>query len=306
MLHRTPIIVLTLFFVFGTSQAFGENANDEIMASFSKLEKLKSYRIKTTMTPSSQFAQQMEMAKQLGMDMEKLMLQEVINPNLRKIIMEVPVVSTPGMPSVANMQDMKNMPQNVPPMGSVQMKAYRMKMYGVSNGSGFATYLDCPECQQAIDDAMRQQMREYLKNLTLSLVTSVEGGPTALITLAMISAAEIPIEKKILEKEEEGARLNQWKCRDAKVERSDKTSSPNLMNAKATGKAMVGAEEAKSYVFSVVDENSRKEMPMTLCVSASSGLPLKIAMSQPQGTMIMEYYDFNAPVTIDLPDCMKK
>jgi hypothetical protein len=306
MLHRTQLIVLTLFFVFGASQAFGENANDEIMASFSKLGTLKSYRIKTTMKPSSQFAQEMEMAKQLGMNMEKLTLQEVINPNLRKIIMEVPVVSTPGMPSLGNMQDMKNMPQNIPSMGSVQMKAYRMKMYGVSNGSGFATYLDCPECQQAIDDEMRQQMREFVKDLTLSLVTSVEGGPTALITMAMISAAQMPIAHKVLEKEEEEASLNQWKCRDVKVEGSDKRPSPNLMNAKAAGKAMVGAEEAKSYVFSVTDENSRKEMPMTLYVSASSGLPLEIEMSQPQGTMLMEYYDFNAPITIDIPDCLKK
>jgi hypothetical protein len=48
-----------------------------------------------------------------------------------------------------------------------------MKMYGVSNESGFATYLDCPECQQAIDEAMRQQLREYMKNLTLSLLHNV-------------------------------------------------------------------------------------------------------------------------------------
>jgi hypothetical protein len=311
MRHRTQIFLVTLFFILGTSQAFGQNANDEIMASFSKLEGLNSYRIKTTMIPSSQFAQQMEIAKQMGMDMVmKPMVQEVVNPNLRKITMEVPVLSTAGMPSMADKQNMKNMPKNMPPMGGMQMKAYRMNMYGVSNGSGIATYLDCPECQQAIDDAMRQQMREYLKNLTMSLLRSIAGGPQAVLASAITSAIAPALQESVgrmmIEKEEKEMSLNQWTCRDAKVEKSDKTSPPNLMNAKATGSALVGAEKAKSYRFSVVDEQSKREMPVTLYVSASSGLPLKIEMSQPQGSMSMEYYDINAPIAINLPDCMKK
>jgi outer membrane lipoprotein-sorting protein len=311
MLNRTQIIIITLFVILVSSQAFGQNANDEIMAAFSKLDGIKSYRIKTSLTPSGQYAQQMEMVKQMGMDMVmKPMVQEVVNPNLRKITMDVPVLSTGGMPSMSNMEDMKNMPQSMPPTGGMQMKAYRMKMYGVSNGSGMATYLDCPECQKAIDDSMRQQMREYLKSLTMSLLRSIAGGPQSAIAPAITSliapALQESVGRMMIEQEEKAASLNQWTCRNVKVEKADKTSPPNLMNAKATGNATIDGEKAKTYIFSVVDEQSKKEMPMTLYVSASSGLPLKIEMSQPQGSMSMEYYDINAPIKIDVPECMKK
>jgi hypothetical protein len=113
------------------------------------------------------------------------------------------------------------------------------------------------------------------------------------------------VAQEMVAQEEKEVSLNQWTCRNAKVEGSNKKSSSSLKDVKATGKAMVGAEEARSYRFSVMDENSRKEMPVTLYVSASTGLPLKIEMSQPQGSMVMEYYDFNAPIAIDLPACMK-
>jgi hypothetical protein len=33
---------------------------------------------------------------------------------------------------------------------------------------------------------------------------------------------------------------------------------------------------------------------------------LRIEMTQPEGSMSVEYYDFDAPITIDVPECMKK
>jgi hypothetical protein len=209
------------------------------------------------------------------------------------------------------MPSMKDMPQNMPPMGSMQMKMLPLKIYGISNGSGFATYLDCPDCQKAIDDSMRQQMREYLKNMSSSLIRSALGGPTSALTGVLTQALMNPalqqkLVEKTLAKEEREASLNQWTCRDAKPEKADTASPPHLLNAKATGKAKVGSEAANSYEFSIQDEESRMEMPVTLYVSASSGLPLKLEMSQPEATMVMEYYDFDAPIQIEVPGCMKK
>jgi len=311
MRHKTRIFIVALLFIFVAFQAFGQNADDEITASFSKLDRLKSYRIKTTMTPGSQFAQQMEMAGQMGMDMVmKPMVQEVVNPNLRKITMNVPVLSMSGMPSMEDMQEMKNMPQNMPPAGAMPIKIFRMKMYGISDGSRMATYLDCPECQKAIDEAMKQQMRQFLKDLTMSLLRSIAGGPQAVIapavTNAMAFAAQETVGRAMIEAEKKGASLNQWTCRGVKVEKSNEASSRTLMNVKAAGTATVGAEKAKTYRFSVKDAESGREVPMTLYVSASSGLPLKIEMSQPEGSVTMEYYDINAPITIEVPACMKK
>jgi hypothetical protein len=67
------------------------------------------------MTLGSQFAEQMEQARQMGMDMVmKPMVQEVVNPNLRKITMDVPVVSMQGMPSMEDTQNMKNAQEHAP------------------------------------------------------------------------------------------------------------------------------------------------------------------------------------------------
>jgi hypothetical protein len=172
------------------------------------------------------------------------------------------------------------------------------------------TYLDCPECQRAIDDAMRQQLRQFLKDLTMSLLRSIAGGPQSaiapVITSAIAPVMQESVGRMMIKKREQAASLNQWTCRGARVEKSAEATPPKPMNVRATGSAMVGTEKAKTYRFSVMDEQSNREVPMTLYVSTSSGLPLKIEMGQPEGSMTMEYYDLNAAITIDVPECMKK
>ena len=128
MIRAARIAVVALCLVILPFQVFGESADEAVQAAFSKLDTLKSYRIRTTITPGSQVAEQMEMAKQMGMDMAlKPVVQEVVNPNLRKMTMEVPLVSAPSMPSMSDLSSMKNMPQNMPPTGGMQMKMMSMK-----------------------------------------------------------------------------------------------------------------------------------------------------------------------------------
>jgi hypothetical protein len=248
----------------------------------------------------------MEMAKQMVIDMTaRPMVQEVVNPDLRKISMDVPVMSMSGMPSMEDAHDAEQMPS----MGAMPLKIFRMKMYGISKGSKMATYLDCPECEKAIDESMRQQMRQFLKDLTMNLLRSIAGGPQAVIapavTSAMAFAAQETVGRAMIAAEKKGASLNQWTCRSAKVEKSVKAAAESLLHPKATGSARVGTERAHTYEFSVMDQESEREVPMTLYVSASSGLPLKIEMNQPEGSIRVEYYDINAPIAIDVPDCMK-
>jgi len=93
---------------------------------------------------------------------------------------------------------------------------------------------------------------------------------------------------------------------NARVSSGSAATQPNFLHVKAGGNAKVGAEEARTYQFSVMDASSHQEVPLTLYVSASSGLPLKIEMNRPEGSMGMEYYDVNAPLDIPIPDCLKK
>jgi hypothetical protein len=292
-----------------TTPVMAQSASDEILAAFTKLNQVKSYRIRTTVTPAKQYAQQMEMAKQMGLDMAtKPMEQEVVNPDTRRITMVIPLMSTGGMPNVGNM---KNMAQNMPTMGGMMPKVTQVKMYGVSTAAGTATYMDCPECERSADDSMRRQLEEQRKQMSKSLLRTVLSGPEGLVDAAVGAASQAAFEAaapKMVEHEKQQLGLNRWECRGGaeKTAAAAAGTRPNFLHVKAGGAAKVGQEDAKTYQFSVMDESSHKEMPMTLYVSASSGLPLKIEMSRPEGSMSMEYYDVNAPIDIPVPDCLKR
>jgi hypothetical protein len=309
MSRGTRVFLSGLCLTFTTAGAFAQSANDEIMAAFTKLSQVKTYRIRTTVTPGAQYAQQMEMAKQMGFDMAaKPIEQEVINPDTRRITMVIPMMSMGGMPNLANMGDMKNMAKNMPPTGGMPMKVQQVKMYGVSTATGTATYMDCPECEKSMDDSMRQQIDQARKQMARNLVRTVLGGPEGLASAAIAGASEAAFEAaapKMMAHEKQQASLNRWECRGG-AEKPAAPTHPNFLHAKATGSAKVGAEEAKTYQFSVADESSHQEMPMTLYVSASSGLPLKMEMSRPEGSMSMEFYDVDAAIDIPVPDCLKK
>jgi hypothetical protein len=234
--------------------------------------------------------------------------QEVVNPDTRKITMIVPMMSMGGMPSMA---DMKSMAKNMPPTGGgmPMPKMLQVKMYGVTTAGGMATYMDCPECEKAMDDSMRKQMEEAHKQMAKSLLRTALGGPEGLLSSAVQAASQAAFEAaapKMIEQQKQQAGLNRWECRRGALEKPAATARPNFLHLKAGGNAKVGTEEAKTYQFAVMDESSHQEMPMTLYVSASSGLPLKIEMNRAEGSMSMEYYDVNAPIDIPVPDCLKK
>jgi hypothetical protein len=293
-----------------SAPAFAQSPTDEILAAFTKLNQVKSYRIRTTITPGKQFAQQAEMAKQMGFDMAtKPMEQEVVNPDTRRITMVIPLMSMGGMPDLSNMAAMKNMAKNMPPMGGGMPKVTQAKMYGVSTSAGMATYMDCPECEKAMDESMRRQLEEQRKQMAKSLLRTVLGGPEGLVDAAVGAASQAAFEAaapKMMEKEKQMAGLNRWECRGPVEKPAAATSRPNFLHVEAGGAARVGAEQAKTYRFSVMDESSHQEVPLTLYVSATSGLPLKIEMSRPEGSMSLEYYDVNAAIDIPVPDCLKR
>ncbi len=310
MPRRVPTLLWIMCATLTTAPVFAQSASDEILAAFTKLDQVKSYRIRTTVTPGKQYAQQMEMARQMGFDMAtKPMEQEVVNPDTRRITMVIPMMSMGGMP---NMADMKNMPKNMPPtggMGGMMPKVTQVKMYGVTTAAGLATYMDCPECEKAMDESMRQQLEEQRRQLVKNLLRTVLSGPEGLVAAGVGAASQAAFEAaapKMMEHEEQQAGLNRWECRGGAEQPAAATSRPSFLHVKAGGAAKVGAEDAKTYQFSVMDESSHQEVPMTLYVSASSGLPLKIEMTRPEGSMSMEYYDVNAAIDIPVPDCLKK
>lgn len=310
MPRRVPTLLWIVCATLTTAPVFAQGASDEILAAFTKLDQVKSYRIRTTVTPGKQYAQQMEMAKQMGFDMAaRPVEQEVVNPDTRKITMVVPLMSMGGMP---NMADMKNMAQTAPPtggMGGMMPKVVPVKMYGVTTAAGMATYIDCPDCEKTMDESMRQQIEQQRKEMAKNLLRTALGGPEGLMGAAASAASEAAFEAaapKVLEHEKQQAGLNRWECRGGAEKAQAAASRPGFLHVKAGGAAKVGAEDAKTYQFSVIDESSHQEMPMTLYVSISSGLPLKIEMNRPEASVKMEYYDVNATIDIPVPACLGK
>ena len=72
----------------------------------------------------------------------------------------------------------------------------------------------------------------------------------------------------------------------------------------------MGEETVRVYQVEIADQSSGKTSPMTIYTSVKSGLPLKIEMRMDSGqgpstSMTTEYYDFDVPIQIDVPDCLK-
>ena len=63
MTRKTHILVFFFLLTVLTFQVFADTASDEIMAAYTKMHDLKSYRLKMILTPTGEAAQQMEKRK---------------------------------------------------------------------------------------------------------------------------------------------------------------------------------------------------------------------------------------------------
>ena len=319
MLRKLLVLFPVLFFSLLSFQIFADTASDELLAAFTKLKDLKSYRTRMTLTPTGNTLQQMQQAKSMGFELKPI-LSEVVNPDTHKITMVIPLMSMGSMPKMPSPQEMQHMSQEQMQQMAQQMqqmqqggpqmpKMVQVPMYAVTNGNHVATYLDCVECEKKIDDSMKEQLKKIEESMATNLLKNLLSGPTGWIgagVQAASDAAEMAAMPKLTKKVEEEMSLNRWKCRERKEGASATKSDASFPNAKALGTEKVGTEDAKTYQFDVTDQNTQQTMPVKLYVSASSGLPMKMEMTMQQGTMTMEMYDLNAPINIDLPDCMKK
>jgi len=198
MLRKTHILVL--FFLLATSifQVFADTASDEILAAYTKMRDLKSYRMRMNFTVTGEAAQQMEKAKSMGIDFQlKPILQEVVNPDTRKLTMEMPMMSTgstPHMPSMDEMrhmtqQQMQEMQQQMQQGGPHMPQMLYVKMYAVRNGNHVATYEDCVECEKKIDEQMKQQLKNIEETMAKSMLGNILSGPSGWISAGVEQAS---------------------------------------------------------------------------------------------------------------------
>jgi hypothetical protein len=302
------VLCLVIFWVPAFSQT---TPRDEIVSSLTKLKTLKTYRIKMTMVPGPAMQSQMQMASQMGFDVDiKPMTREIVNPDLQRTTMQM-ILPSMGLT-----------PGKKPTKGEKQpINMLHPNFIAVSQANKLATYIDCQDCEKQMDDMTEQMLRmqaeQAAKTATMDIIKSaagaaLTGNPVDLIRSIMTdveanAAASEALAHKYEKKGKSDLGLNQWKCRDrtAAVESSDQTTLPPMKDLTALPDETAGSEMAKVYQFTMVDEGSNREMQIKFYASATTGMPMKFVMTQPEGTMNMEYSDFDAPIKIEIPDCMK-
>lgn len=247
-----------------------------------------------TITPGAKYAAQMEQAKQMGMgDFLKPMVHEVVNPDWRRAVQEL----------------------RMPMMKNYQIKFFDAKLISVTKGPTLATYLDAPEVEREADKIVRQQLAmqaaQWASSMVSNIAGAVAGGPVGMISAAIemgimnpaTQAAMAQAQSHNKMKEEVG--VNRWKCRPFEPQKGVGTQQPPVKDAKFLGTGQTAGQSAKIYQFTARDASTKMDLPVTVFVSAGSGLPLRMELSMKEGGMAMDYYDIDAPIKIERPDCMK-
>ncbi len=294
-------------FVLVTGVARAGDPTTDLMESMRKLSTLKSYKVRDSFSFGGQMSAQMEMLKSMGLGdiLPKGGTQEVVNPDLRRTTVPQRIPSRKGVMGAmqmieANLIIVVKAPPGAPPKA--------------------ATFIDCEECErnqdQAVDEELERQASQSSASLIHEVVNAVAGGPSG-IAAAITEIAGSRVQNRLAHAENERGKqkisLNRWKCRDtgdaAEPPRTG-NEKPPFHDVKYLGEQSVGGEKAKVYQFSVDDENTGQSYPMTFYSSAATGLPMKMELQVDVGQgmtggMTMEYYDFDVPIQIDVPDCLK-
>jgi hypothetical protein len=118
------------------------------------------------------------------------------------------------------------------------------------------------------------------------------------------AAAQTGMTHAGVERGKQHVSLNRWTCRRVEALAGDRASPP-IKNARLLGTGQTGDRAARIYEFSITDAGTGAAMPIKAFVATDSGLPVRLEATTSEGGMVMEYYDFDAPITIALPDCMK-
>ena len=73
------------------------------------------------------------------------------------------------------------------------------------------------------------------------------------------------------------------------------------------GERTDGDVPVHGYTF-FVREQGQYHGPVEIDIARDTGLPTRFVMSEPSmgATMVMRYYDYDQPATIELPPCLAK
>lgn len=154
---------------------------------------------------------------------------------------------------------------------------------------------------------MEAQAAAFASNVVSAAATGALGGPVGMLSAGMqlgMGVAQTAATRAGAERGKQHISLKRWTCRSLDGPTAD-SASPPIKSARLLGTGPAGDRAARIYEFTVVDAGTGTVMPMKAFVASDSGLPVRLEATTSEGGMAMDYYDFDAPITIALPDCMK-
>lgn len=151
-----------------------------------------------------------------------------------------------------------------------------------------------------------------------SLVNRILGGgifglisafmdPIGFVTNMVIGAVTQAITQRIMSQfVPAGAdiRPGVWQCQRPQADASSSASTPEVTVARA-GEMTIDGARTRGYDLTYVDQRQNTNTKMRIYVLADRQVPRRIESFDANGKVLggMDYYDFDAPITIDLPPC---
>jgi len=203
---------------------------------------------------------------------------------------------------------------------SMHMKIPAMDVRGViddweiravfQNGRG-ARLITSPAVPRILkygDQMLAMQMAMMERQSASVIAQAAAQGPIGALSagLAAGDMAMAAVEASLLSKK--AHEFYSWQCLDQPAGRAaDSKKTTNLLtDLKSLGEESVDGTPANAYEFYTRDGDQLRG-PVHMDVTKDSGLPLRIAMTDPggHGSMHMDYTDFGKVPDIEIPDCLK-
>jgi len=256
-----------------------------LIAAFERLDGAKTYRQVIEMTSTDPRA--LEMMRQMGMDrMDKT----VVKPNQQVISFHLA------------------MPATYLPPGQVDDWEVR----AVIKGNRLARKFSTPSEQKILAmqrASVAKQLAQADMAASMSIAQSAFMGPMGAISAGVQAASVVLSHAAAASTLKQAEDFFKWTCSDAPARASEARSrdSVTFTDLVDLGERTDGDVPVHGYRF-FVREQGQYHGPVEVDIARGSGLPTRFAMSEPSsgGGMIMHYYDYDQPATIELPPCMAK
>jgi len=156
------------------------------------------------------------------------------------------------------------------------------------------------------DAQLAAQLAQQETSLAKSIARNLAMGPMGLASSAVSAAGAAASAAAAGRASKQIHDFFEWTCMDSAAAPSKHPEPPPLTDLRVVGDQTLDGVAATGYEF-FVHQDGRFQGPLQMYVAKETGLPLRIAMSDPRGgggSMHMDYYGFNQGGDFEIPACL--